>query len=758
MAIVPSPITSYNNREKMQRERLHNAASQRVIPLQNNPTQQVQQVNQNPGLLQQGAPGTQVVSPQTQQQGPVVQQPAQQPQVPATRENVLQEGQKRVMEGFKSPLQEQYSAETQKLLSDPSMGQDYNQLQNRQLEQYDIQRAKATQAARESAAPVMHSGNVRSSLFDDIISRAQDRSKYETELTGYYGDKERQNLLGALEQARLASGEERQKFSTNVDAINKIIGAGEGEETRKFQGSENEINRDLQERMQSKELDVRTQGIKDQLEFDEWKTKSGYEFTSSESALNRALQFSLVDKDQNFQEKMVGLKEKTQMNLMITQQEWDSVQNDLNRKIQEADITSRFELMKIKQEFENAQAEKQMEHSVYLHEASFDQEKWLNGRAEELKKLGWSHDDAMQVSQQDHQSLLQSQEMALQREIENGRISLEEKKMYNQASQFKDELSYKQWATQSQLDENQADRIWKAKERVEQNAMLQQESSLDRQLQKEIESGRIKVEEQKLLQDASQFKDELSYKQWATQSQLDENQADRIWKSAQSSMKRSHEMNMQNIEIQFKEKGISLQNLMSQLENMDPEQAASVLNQQAVNAGITHIDASGKVVKGLKPVAVEAMEKKQIETESTDILDKVSAGQNISAGDYEILKQSNKASLVPEQYEGDVLYKWTQDARNSKSGYRAWRFKDDVWNWLNQNKGGVFKAGNGEIYRIESFWEPGQGLNDKKKKASVTLKSLKDGKTFQWQGGGLQSGNPGTGSTKIIKIKTPWLP
>ena len=772
MATVQSNQSPYQTDQKKKNELLHNAATPNVLPIQRDPLQPVQMVKQPPNLMP--------VQPQATIQGQPPVQPMQQPQMP--QQQLQQAGTQMAMQGPPTQLQQQYTQKVGELLKDPSMGRDYDDMIQRQLRESDIQRAQATKAAREEVAPFMPSGRVRQDLTDDAIRRAMDRSRLETELRTHYGDKERQDLISALTQAQLATEQQRLGYQTGVGAIAQMIGAGEGAEQRRFTAAENAVNRmhemsmqtqsigaqkeieniraklaqglqaneqdfkrveaalnrDLQNKLQSGDINARREALQTQLAFDKWKTEAGFELTRSENAANRALELSLQTGDQEFQEKMIRFKEKSAMDMLITSQEFDAVQNDLDRQIQTADIASRFQLLEIKQEFEAIENEQNRQHAESMQLAQFNQEKWLNDRQENLTKLGWSHQEAMQQADHEHTYILAELDRNLQKEIEAGRISLQEKELVQKASQFGDEMEFRRWAAQANLDDAATQRIWQANQNAIQNAFLSSEATLDRQLQKEIESGRLDIQERQLLQQASQFGDEMEFKRWATQTGIDEARADRIWKSSEAALGRAHELQMQQLDREFAEKNINLQAVMSQLEKMDHTQAADIIRDQAIKAGITYVDANGVTQPGIKPIAEEVLKKRQIEDQSIEIMERIQMGQNISPEDYDIIKQSTSINNVPENFEKINLTEWSQDARGSKVGYRAWRFRDDAWEWLNQNKGNVLRDNNGELYKIESFWEPGININDTHKRAFVTLKSLKDGRTIKWQGGDIK--------------------
>lgn len=98
-------------------------------------------------------------------------------------------------------------------------------------------------------------------------------------------------------------------------------------------------------------------------------------------------------------------------------------------------------------------------------------------------------------------------------------LNQDERKMYQEAQKFDNELTFKEWATKGGWDEAAADRVWKS---------LENDKTIG------VEYAKLDVEKQKLYQQASQFKDELSWKTWATQGGWDEETASRVWQSKEN--------------------------------------------------------------------------------------------------------------------------------------------------------------------------------------------------------------------------------
>ncbi len=596
-----------------------------------------------------------------------------------------------------------------------------------------------------------------------------------------------QSGLDRLHQLGLQSNDNATQLS--VEELRGKIQQGIQLSDQDFKGTENELQRQFEAAIQSEDLGARKDALQAQLDFDRWKQEAGFSLTREENALNRGLEQSLQDDDQVFQEKMLKLKEYSELGIMASQNEWSAVQNDLDRKAQEArsrgDWENAEKIQGMQQEFQGVQNELSRKHEENVQNMIFNQDQWKQGKAEALTKAGWDQQSAMQLADQEHTKYINEYDWKKKELLQKG------------LNEFQADQQAKQWAYQSK------------------------EASFDRQLQKEVESGKLTLEEARLAQQATQFSSQqefdkwaigeeltlqekemaqqakqfdsrLDFDRWATQSGLDENEKERVWKASQSNsdkawkaaqnaLDRAHQSNMQNLEISMQEKGMNFQALMQMLPNLPPEQAAALVQQSALESGMTYqskmsgFDIINSVSHANEAVFVEqAMEKygiaeveainlyntkdrpeeklKQTEynisgkglqplgqagqaTQSNQValqsgLAKLDSGGEMTAEEYKQVQGSGQVSLL--SFGDQVLTHETKDARGSKRGPHADRFKDDVWQWLNDNRGNTFKAPDGELYEIVGWWEPGTSVKDIYKTAYVSLKSLKDGSTRKW--------------------------
>ncbi|RPJ55912.1 MAG: hypothetical protein EHM12_11125 [Dehalococcoidia bacterium] len=538
-----------------------------------------------------------------------------------------------------------------------------------------------------------------------------------------------------------------------------------------FVASQSSLDRQLKDAMQNKDIGAQQAAIQKQLDFDKWKTEAGFKFTEEQNSMNRALESSLQLGNQQFQEKMLGLKEKVDMNLMITDQQWKATQSDLDRQLQDAiatkNITAQQQIIKMQQEFQGLQNDLNRKQETDIQNMVINQDKWKTDRTEQLTKLGWKQDEAMQQSQFENQKYMQDYDWKKKELMQQG------------MNQFEAEQQAKQWAYHSK------------------------ESDLDRQLQKEIESGRIRLEDRKLLQDSQQFKDKQSFDKWAIEQGIDQQKADRIWQSGENALNRTHDIYMEQIKEEFQKKGMDLQYIMSQIENMNPDQAAAALKKIAEDSGITYnssltqtqigqtylskynlesLDKPGltpdqigkmyseikskwltdakslgvsesdaiKIIdnyvdkrnddgkiysitgKGLKPTSEGVINKIKNDIVFEQALAKIDEGQKLTTEEYASLASSGKFKTAP--YFGTDTIEYTQDARGNTVGYRAWRFKDDVYNWIQSNQGNIFVDQNGDLVKLTGFYEPGTNKDDRLTKAYMTFERLKDNSTYNYNG------------------------
>jgi hypothetical protein len=243
--------------------------------------------------------------------------------------NVLQAGQEKAIQGFQSQVMDQTSGLTQNLLTDPQWGFDPNKIVQGNMEQFDINRAKSMEAARQQLAPVMNSGQMRGDFMDLAIQGAQARSAYESEQEQAARKERMGNILNALAEGRATGEQERARFSTDIDALTKISGAAEGMENRAL--------------------------------------------TKEENAIDRGLKAALANQDAELQTSLAELDAKMKENLLLKEQDFEGIQAGLDRQIQMAinqgNWDNAIDLQNTKLEFEAIQATKAREWETVEREA-----------------------------------------------------------------------------------------------------------------------------------------------------------------------------------------------------------------------------------------------------------------------------------------------------------------------------------------------------------------------------------------------------
>jgi Arc/MetJ family transcription regulator len=354
---------------------------------------------------------------------------------------------------------------------------------------------------------------------------------------------------------------------------------------------------------------------------------------------------------------------------------------------------------------------------------------------EKLTREGWTVEAAQKQADRDVQLTIANMEIALQREIEKGRITLEEKQMVQQASQFASQLEWEKSQFAQTLTEAERQRVWTTSENIRSEAARANENSLDRQLQREISNNNLSFQEKELAQQALQFKSQMDFNKSELAANLSEAEKDRIWKSAEAAQSRAHELQMQQIENAFAEKGYNFQMLMSALESLPEEQAADVLKSVAIDAGITHTvkDADGNPMKdedgnyitvpGLEDYASYYKQK------TGDFLKDWTPTQSMTADQantllktYDTFAKENPDMFVQDQnIENVQLNDWTTDGSN------RWILNSNAKEFVKNNTGKLYKASNGRLYVVVGVSES----KDRKSKAAIVFKDVVSGTTVK---------------------------
>lgn len=372
-----------------------------------------------------------------------------------------------------------------------------------------------------------------------------------------------------------------------------------------------------------------------------------------------------------------------------------------------------------------------------------DTERWKTDQATALTEKGWTVEQAENALNRTLQQTLQNKDIALQREIETGRITEAQAARIQQADQFTDELEWNKEATRLGITAEEAARAWQSKENIANRAFTATESSLDRQLNKEVASGMVQrndgtwvetTEMQQILNQASQFKDELDWQKTAKDLDLDEVSTARVWQASEAAKDRVHQANLQQIENEFIAKGWNFQALMSSIDALPEEQVADVLSEVAASSGIRYpatnpdgtdkVDADGNtiMVPGLKTYTPVFSESDQ-----SAIYHNIAKGNTITESDAKIIS-SDFSKLVKDgkaisdnSIENTNLVSWTT------SGMNRWAPSDAATQWTAANAGKIYKASNGKYYTVVGISSP----KDRGSMGGIIFKDLVGGQEFK---------------------------
>lgn len=195
------------------------------------------------------------------------------------------------------------------------------------------------------------------------------------------------------------------------------------------------------------------------------------------------------------------------------------------------------------------------------------------------------------------QRVWQSQESSLQRasaeKVSFAQLSQQEKELALKASQFTDQLSWDKEATKLGLDEKTSERVWQGAENQKERDARAADSGLNRELQKYLGERGLDIDEQKVAEQIRQFDNEADFKKWATQAGLDDNAADRVWKSQESDVQRKYEtgerlsteeaqVNLTRLEGDIAQGALQFQHVLN-LDTMEKQAAVDKLTAATAN-------------------------------------------------------------------------------------------------------------------------------------------------------------------------------
>jgi hypothetical protein len=241
---------------------------------------------------------------------------------------------------------------------------------------------------------------------------------------------------------------------------------------------------------------------------------------------------------------------------------------------------------------------------------------------------------------------------------------------------------------------------------------------------------------QQILNQASQFKDELDWQKTAKDLDLDEASTARVWQASEAAKDRVHQANLQQIENEFTAKGWNFQALMSSLETerMSEEQVADVLLEVAASSGIkyqaTNPDGTGAVDADKNPIMVPGLKSYApvfSKGDQSAIYSNIAKGNTITESDAKLII-SDFSKLVKygkaisdNSIESTNLVEWTT------AGWNRWKASGAATQWVAANAGKLYKASNGKVYTVVGISDP----TDKGTMGGIIFKDLVGGQEFK---------------------------
>lgn len=166
-------------------------------------------------------------------------------------------------------------------------------------------------------------------------------------------------------------------------------------------------------------------------------------------------------------------------------------------------------------------------------------------------------------AQRTWQSVENSKQIASTEKVSFAGLSQQEKELAQQASQFTDKLAWDKEATKLGLDDKTAERVWQGSENQKERDARATDSNLNRELQKYLGDKGLDMDEQKLAENIRQFDSKEAFDKWATQAGLDAQSNELIWKSNEADISRKWETGER---LSTQEHQVNLTNLQNQLD------------------------------------------------------------------------------------------------------------------------------------------------------------------------------------------------
>jgi hypothetical protein len=347
-----------------------------------------------------------------------------------------------------------------------------------------------------------------------------------------------------------------------------------------------------------------------------------------------------------------------------------------------------------------------------------DLETWKTNESTKLTQAGWDVETINAKLDRDLQDTLSNRQIALDREINNGNLTQKQAELAQQASQFTNELAWNKKATQLGLQADVAKQVWQTNERIATNAFTANQTDLNRQFEKEIESGHITMQEKELTQNASQFNTQQEWEESKFSKSLSEGDRNRLWESAEKAKDRVYEAQQLQVQQAFTEKGWDYQALLGSLDALPKEQVVATLLDIAKGSGITYDtgekDAEGNAIlaSGFKPQVTT----KASTSKLNDLWKPGTTGISTTTIDQILANKDTyiaEGSMVPDNYIETV------DPSKWKNGKLV--PSQAAWDFIDKYKNKPYAATNGRLYEV--LGGSGSGL---------AFKDIKTGIVFQY--------------------------
>lgn len=246
---------------------------QKVLPLQDPNNPYTSTIVVQPPQNQAPTITPETIQPVAAPQSPTSQMAAQTLQKASTAANT----------GYQSPTAQQVSQQTQTLLKDPNMGYDPNKVVSQGLTEFDRNLANAMETARAGLVGASGSSEAQAGLRDLALRSMEKRASIKNELERTANEQTLTNVINALASGRETVGMEQGIQQGNLQGLISVLSAAEPQLQRE------------------------------------------------ETAFDRGIQIATANQNAQLQTLLTKMQGDIQMGLQVNQQEWEGVQNELNR-------------------------------------------------------------------------------------------------------------------------------------------------------------------------------------------------------------------------------------------------------------------------------------------------------------------------------------------------------------------------------------------------------------------------------------------